>query len=359
MWFWLFADSNTPDDSSEGPAERSEQTADTEAMSQAAEAEATSARPPAQEPEHEEHASAMWIVLPWMTSLLLHVAVIVLGTVLVWSYLVIEEELEAVVPTAKLSEQVGGALSESEQMELEAAQDVREVESEEVDSEDAEEELELTDESEMELVGVSGGGGGGKLAPFGTTTGGGGEMGAEFYGTGGNARRIAYIIDASGSMIDTMPFVIEELKRSINDLSEEQEFTVVFYQTDRAIEVPPEGWKEATDTMKRRVANWVTPGEGNITPRGQTNPRPALQLVLRYDPQLIFLLSDNVTGTGRYEIDRSELLSMIDRSSRGEQLAINTIQFMYPDSLDTLEQIADDHGGVFRFITEADLGLRQ
>lgn len=310
-----------------------------------------------EEPEHNRVAGPMWVALPWMTSLLLHVAVIVLGIVLIWSQMILEEEQEAIIPVARMSEDPGGALDQSEQLQMESTQDVREVDSEEVTPDDALEDLEMTEEMEMELVGVSAGGGG-ALAPFGTTSGGGPEMGAEFYGAGGNAERVAYVIDASGSMIDTLPFVLEELRRSVNDLSDQQEFTVVFYQRDVAIEVPPEGWKTATNEMKRAVTEWIAPESGNVVPRGPTNPQPALNLVMRYNPQLVFVLSDNITGTGQYEINRDDLLASLRSANRGGATAINTIQFMYPDPLNTLEQIAEDHDGVFRFITEADLGLR-
>ncbi|MEX2673597.1 MAG: hypothetical protein WD294_15975 [Phycisphaeraceae bacterium] len=356
MWFWLFAD---PDSGGKIPPDAA---ADSGEKSQAS--PSADAAPPedTDEPEEElleeEHAppSAMWVVLPWMTSLLLHVAVIVLGLVLVWSVMIIEEEQEAIVPIARLSENVGGALAQSDSEQFDAAQDVREVDSEEVDTEDSMEEMDLS-ENEVELVGLSGGGAGGSLAPFGTTSSG-GEAGAEFYGTGGNARRIAYVIDASGSMIDTMPFVLEELKRSISELSDRQEFTIIFYQADGATEVPPQGWKPANDEFKRRVADWVTLEHGNLSPRGSTNPQPALRLVMRYRPELLFVLSDNITGSGRYEINREELLSMLKQTNPNQRTAINTIQFIYPDQLETLKQIAEEHGGIYKFITEADLGLR-
>ena len=141
-----------------------------------------------------------------------------------------------------------------------------------VATEESLQQLDQTSENKLELVGVSGGGGGGQVASFGTTSGSGSGISAKFYGSGGNARKIIYVIDASGSLIDTLPFVINELKRSISQLSSKQEFTVIFFQSGTAIEVPPRGWKTATSEVKQKVADWITLENGNIIPQGSTNP---------------------------------------------------------------------------------------
>ena len=44
-----------------------------------------------------------------------------------------------------------------------------------------------------------------------------------------------------------------ELKRSIGALSEKQKFSIIFFQGDRAIEVPPNGLTDATPRNKRAI----------------------------------------------------------------------------------------------------------
>jgi hypothetical protein len=97
---------------------------------------------------------------------------------------------------------------------------------------------------------------------------------------------------------------------------------------------------------------------GNIIPRGSTDPVAAIKLAMRYKPELVFILSDNITGKGRYEVDRSELLKLLEESNKDKKIKINTIQFLYPDPLKTLETISKEHGGIHKFITESDLGLK-
>jgi len=170
-------------------------------------------------------------------------------------------------------------------------------------------------------------------------------------------------VDASGSLIDTLPFVILELKRSIGELSEKQSFTVIFFQGDDAIEVPRFGLKPATSENKQRVIKWIDLESGNITPMGLSNPVKALQLALRYRPQLLFILSDNITGQGRFEVDQKRLIADIEFNNKSNT-KINTIQFLYKDPLEqynmlpTLRMIADRSGGVYKFIDGRELGIQ-
>jgi hypothetical protein len=224
--------------------------------------------------------------------------------------------------------------------------------------------LSSSSESQSQLIGAAGGGGGGGGASsFGGASGSAGDFKAKFFGTGGNAERLVYMVDASGSLIDVMPFVIRELKRSVGDLSEKQELTVIFFQGDDYIEVPPPGLKKASSDYKTRVMDWVERDAGNIVPMGLSKPVTALKQALKYRPELMFLLSDNITGQGRYEVDQNQLLKDIRKANEGGT-KINTIQFVYDDPLTkyglprTLERISETTGGEFNFIDARELGLR-
>ena len=179
---------------------------------------------------------------------------------------------------------------------------------------------------------------------------------------GGPTRSVAYLIDASGSLVDTFPFVISELKRSINSLNEKQKFTVIFFQGDRAIEGRSPGLKKATATARRAAIRWFDPSAGNIVPHGQSDPLPAIKRALTYKPQLLFVLSDNITGKGRWERDQKSMLAEIRRANVAAT-KINTVQFIHEDPLKmigmgrTLEKISDMTGGRFKFVDARMLGL--
>lgn len=176
------------------------------------------------------------------------------------------------------------------------------------------------------------------------------EGSASFMGvSASNAQRIAYVIDASGSMIAHLQFILHELERSLDALTEEQSFGIVFFQRNEALAVPP-GRRliAARPSEKSRALDWI---DDNVIPSGRSNPIPALEQALRMQPDVIFILSVNITGAGHYEVDQRDLLARLDQlnpqnpSSGQRRTQINCIQFIHPDPLDTMKLIAQEHGG--------------
>lgn len=193
----------------------------------------------------------------------------------------------------------------------------------------------------------------------------------EFAGLGaGAARRIVFVVDASGSMIGVFPFVVSELSRSLSKLSPAQSYAVIFFQRDEALPAPPRGrLVGATREHVQRTIDWIRGEPGRpptVIPTGRSNPLRALEDALELDPDVIFLLSSNVTGSGRYAVDLGELLERLDTmnptdpESGRRGTSINCIQFLDPDPLDALRRIAESHGGPegYRFLGRTELGLR-
>jgi hypothetical protein len=250
-------------------------------------------------------------------------------------------------------------LTFSQDLEVPATTDIpREIQTQEVAKGDPLSALNQEVATDQALIGVTGS----NALPVGSRIGQ-DAFGVGMYGVGGNARTIVYVVDASGSLVDTLAFVIDELRTSIRKLSPEQRFTVIFFQRDTAIEVPVphRGLKKATDETKRAVSDYIDLTAGNIVPGGSSNPKRALEEALRLRPDLMFVLSDNITGKGQYAIDQEELLDLIEKAkgSRNADTMINTIQFLYPDPLGTLKKIADAHGGRYKFVDASIVGLER
>ena len=305
----------------------------------------------------EEINAMLLSLLPWGISILFHVGLIILAIFVVWTTSRIEKE-EVIIPIARLSPTPGAPLTMKVTKKVNVKRKTRRTITKNVIKPPTQ--FTSPVKTEMALTGVAGGSPA-KATPFDTAVQGG--IRATMYGTGGNARKLAYIIDASGSLIDTLPFVIEELKRSISALSEKQSFTVIFFQGESAIEVPPVGLNPADAEHKQQVVRWVDMDSGHIIPAGQSNPVEALRVALKYKPQLIFLLSDNITGQGQYELNQRRLLDEITKANSANT-KINTIQFLYPDPLakiglkPTMQQISDSTGGIYKFIDGRELGIQ-
>jgi len=291
-------------------------------------------------------------MLPWVTSFALHAALVGVAIWLIWSIPLVGED-RPIIPSATLGGTPGPPLeSSTPRPKLQSTALSRAARSVTASVSP----LESPAPTDRQLIGAMGGGGSSSLfaaapAPAG------GEV--AFYGlSGGHARKVVWVVDASGGMIDTLPFVLKELRRAVNGLRGEQSFSVVFFQEDRALEAPPAGLKVATAANKRAALEWAQ----RVVPRGTSNPLAAIERALSHRPELIYLLSDNITGAGRFEIDRRRLLASIGRvNTSGTK--INTIQFLYRDKLEeaglkpTLELIAQRTGGQYRFLSRAELGL--
>lgn len=305
----------------------------------------------------DEVNTMLMALLPWGISALFHAGLVLLAVFLVWS--TVRRNLgddQEIIPSIRLSPTPGAPLQLKTKERTETSRARRTV------AKIARPTAMLSSpvETPIALIGVKGASG--KAAPFGTNVGSGVEFGTNFIGLGGNAKNIAFLIDASGSLIDTFQIVILELKRTIQKLSEKQSFTVIFFQGDDIIEVPPRGLKQATTENKARIIEWIDPASHNVQAGGSTNPVKALRIALRYRAQLMFILSDNITGQDKYEIDQRRLLAEIDRANSA-QTKINTIQFLYPDPLTkvglrgTMELIAERSGGKYKFVDGRELNI--
>ncbi len=298
-------------------------------------------------------------LLPWGISILFHVGLVLLAIFVVWSTIdSLNQEEEVIIPIARLSATPGAPLTmKTTKKKIKSRQRVMTKSVRETPTK-----LSSKVDAKIPLIGAAGGSPG-KASPFGTTIRTDSGARATMYGSGGNAKRIAYIIDASGSLLDSMPFVINEIKQSVSKLSDEQAFTVIFFQGEEAIEIPPPGLKKADSESKQMIMNWLDVDSGNVVPRGRSNPVKAIKVALRYKPQLVFLLSDNITGQGQYEMDQKRLLAEIKKANTAHT-KINTIQFLYPDPLTrvglkpTLELISDSTGGIYKFVDGRELGIQ-
>jgi len=311
--------------------------------------------------EDEEQASVgeeinvmLVLLLPWAISILLHLGIVLLAFFVVWSYAVEEEEDEIIPEARMLNDEPSELLVYSENLEVTATTDVpREIETQTVAKGDPLSALNTETASDLALIGVTGS----KALPAGSRIGK-DPFGVGMYGVGGNARTIVYCVDASGSLVDTLPFVIDELKNSLRKLIPEQRFAVIFFQANEAL-YPFRGLRPATPQNIRAASDVMC--SDAVVPHGSSNPEQAITQALSYRPDLIYILSDNITGKGQYAIDREELLELISKTKQARgatNTRINTIQFLYPDPLGTLKTVAEEHDGRYRFVDASVVGSR-
>jgi len=319
----------------------------------------------------DEIGKTVVALLPWGISILFHVGLVVVAFFIVWQTISQGDEEQDVVPSTKLSETPGAPMK------------MEEVEEQSADTPMTTPVVDPTVTNPTptvvntpiptQLVGLQyeGGQAGG---PLGNTSGS-GDFGADVFGNGGNAKNIAFVVDASGSMVDVLPFVINELKRAVNALKPAQNITIIFFSGEGVYEVPGgggvKGLRSCTPKFKDDIQNWVSLDNFRYETggRGSQNAEAAIVRALDYKPQLVFLLSDNLTGGGQgatqHEIFQDSLMKAVREANDFRPPAkFNTIQFLYEDPLvragltGTLQLMANETGGVYKFIGARDLNLK-
>jgi hypothetical protein len=206
-------------------------------------------------------------------------------------------------------------------------------------------ELHTVRDSSVEIVGI--GTGGGEFSKYGLHVGSGGQ-GPQFFGLGGEARaarKIVYVVDRSGSMMGVFGDLRKELKRSIDRLRKSQKYHVIFYSTDPPIEAPPGRLVNAIRASKERTFEFID----TTMPEGMTQPIEAMRRAFQLNPDLIYFLSDG-------DIPEADLLKENLRTwNRKEEVRIFTIAYVSAAGRQLLEEVAREHNGAFRFVSEYDL----
>lgn len=178
------------------------------------------------------------------------------------------------------------------------------------------------------------------------------EEEAKFMGLdAASAKSLVYVVDASGSMLLHLSEVLNELELSLQSLHPKQTFAIVFFQKDKAIHVPPKGkLQSAHGTQIQEAMDWIR-SSGQVIPSGSSNPMAAIRSAVRLRPDVVYLLSENITGSGKYAIKSSELLDALDRlnpidvKTGKRRVEINCIEYLTHDPSGTMKQIASIHGG--------------
>ena len=173
-------------------------------------------------------------------------------------------------------------------------------------------------------------------------------------------RRTVYLIDASGSLIDTLAFAQRALREALLTLDPSQSFAVLFFLDGRVVAAPPGRMAAAERELTQRTASYVSPEAGNVFPAGRADAAAALEAALAMDPDVVVLLSDHVEGRLDPERTRAQLVGLA-RGVAGAT-AIHTVQFVdearvpADGGMATLPLLSALTGGTHRFVGFASPG---
>jgi len=174
-----------------------------------------------------------------------------------------------------------------------------------------------------------------------------------FFGVERHARRIVFLVDASGSMAPRLDYITSELRRSIYDLSHEQRVTVLFYQQYQLIkpQFSDDGYA-AVDPL----LDWLRMDTLPVVPHGWADPRYGFSYASSLNPSLVVWITDDPDGHGMREIDRDILLDHLWRKLAPGRVEICTVLIGDAEG-ELMRTIARDQDGVFKRVTNADFGI--
>jgi hypothetical protein len=192
--------------------------------------------------------------------------------------------------------------------------------------------------------------GGPGIAPFGIP--GGGSIGVKFttLPPDRGVQKVVFLCDSSGSMTTKFDALRTEIRKAIDGLRPSQEFDIVFFSEDGFVALDKQ-LLYALPENKRRAYEFLD----SVPTRGSSDPRQGLRAAFATKPELIYMLTD-----GDFP-DNAAVLNEVAKLKAKQGTMVNTIAFMdRGESYEKLLQdIAKATGGVFRFVSEADLSQQK
>ncbi len=187
---------------------------------------------------------------------------------------------------------------------------------------------------------------------------GGGGAETSFFGVGGRGKKVAYVVDKSGSMgaavgdgrdvgpLSAPPSRLrvakDELNRSFSALPDYASVNIALFDTGVVTFDPDGQFVRCREEVLSRLRQWLR----DIAPGGGTDPVPAFRLVFSRSerPDLVFFMSD-----GEIPTDAAEEILRLNR--RGPNTVIHCIAFGQAAATAPLRRIAAETGGTFAVVT--------
>ncbi|TWT96467.1 VWA domain-containing protein [Neorhodopirellula pilleata] len=177
-----------------------------------------------------------------------------------------------------------------------------------------------------------------------------GQTTTQVFGVAGTGATFVYVFDRSESMTAAggapLRALKSELIRSLDTLSEKQQFQIIFYN-DEADVFKPMGDRIGLVTGEKGTIARAKQFVRNTTAIGGTEHEPALKMALRLAPEVIFFLTD-----AKIQTMSDAQLDEISRRAESAGTTIHGIQFGTGPSPNGsfVEQLAKRNRGGYRYV---------
>ncbi|MEM9347543.1 MAG: FHA domain-containing protein [Planctomycetota bacterium] len=165
--------------------------------------------------------------------------------------------------------------------------------------------------------------------------------------------RIVFLVDASGSLIDSLPQMLVWLNRALQTVEEDERFAIYFFKAGEPIAIKPEGMLVPSREVLNQISkDWLDPNSVPVFPSGRSNPSNAITAALKLEPTDIYLLSDDAFAAHQGDTSPDQALDLVKQALGDSDARVHGVQFFYRSDNSILKTLADQTKGTFEFVRD-------
>ena len=165
--------------------------------------------------------------------------------------------------------------------------------------------------------------------------------------------RIVFLVDASGSLVDSLPQMLAWLKQALQTIEPHEQFAIYFFKADKPIAIKPEGLvSPKRDILAQIEENWLSPDAAAVFPSGRSNPTLAIQQAMSLNPTDLYLLSDDAFAKHKGDTTAQQAIEIVKQTIGEQDVRVHGVQFFYRSDQSILETLANQYKGTYEFVRE-------
>jgi hypothetical protein len=166
--------------------------------------------------------------------------------------------------------------------------------------------------------------------------------------------RIVFLVDASGSLVDSLPQMLVWLNRAVKTVESDERFAIYFFKSGEPISIKPEGMIAPTREVLNRISeDWLSADQLPLLPSGRSNPTRAIAKALALNPTDIYFLSDDAFAFTQGDSTAEQALTLVKDALGESDARIHGVQFFYRSDNSVLETLANETRGTYEFVRES------
>lgn len=165
--------------------------------------------------------------------------------------------------------------------------------------------------------------------------------------------RIVFLIDASGSLVDSLPQMVVWLNEALQTVEADERFAVYYFKADKPITIKPAGMLQPSRELLNMLGeDWLNPDAVPVFPSGRSNPAKAIAQAMSHKPTDLYLLSDDAFAMHAGGTTSAQAIDLVTQAIGDNNVRVHGVQFFYRSDNSVLEALANQTDGTFEFVRE-------